>query len=167
MAMKTLRAILLCSAILCAPGFAKSKAPKKRAPQRPSTEFRPYADGGAFPGIYRDDFAETLKEYPRGRFARAYRGERASLHRYFIRAQNVFEDDAGNDSMGYVLLKLFLGCGDFRFSRILETEDFATRQAVGRLLDPLLTRSQLSAPLTRSNYQSLRRQRPRPATPRD
>ena len=167
MAMKTLRAIFLCTALLCAPCFAKSKAPSKKKPHPPGIEFRPYADGGAFPGIYRNDFSETLKEYPRGRFARAYRGESASLHRYFVRAQNVFEDDADNDSMGYVLLKLFFGCGDFRYSRALETEDYATRQAIGRLLDPLLVRNGISHPLTRSNYHFRSRPRPRPATPRD
>ena len=156
--MKTVRAILLFTAFLCAPCFGKTKA-RKKAPQQPSVEFRPYASGGAFPGIYRDDFAETLREYPHGRFARAYHGERASLHRYFLRAQNVFEDDADNDSMGYVLLKLLFGCGDFRFSRALETEDYATRQAIGRLLDPLLTEHHLSFPLTRSNYHFRRRPR--------
>ena len=161
--MKTWRVILLCLALSSAPCFAKKSAKKRTAPRPPSMEFRAYEKGGVFPGIYRDDFAETLREYPRGRFARAYRGERASLHRYFLRAQNVFEDDADNDSMGYVLLKILFGCGDFRFSRALETEDFATRQAIGRLLDPLLTEHHLSYPLTRSNYHSHRRPRPRDA----
>ena len=160
--MKTVRLILLCTAFLCAPCFGKTKV-RKKAPQQPSIEFRSYEKGGVFPGIYRDDFAETLREYPRGRFARAYHGERASLHRYFLRAQNVFEDDADNDSMSYVLLKILFGCGDFRFSRALETEDSATRQAVGRLLDPLLEPSRLQYPLTRSNYHSHRRTRPRDA----
>ena len=159
--MKTVRAILLCTAFLCAPCFAKGQ-PRKKAPRPPGIEFRSDENGGVFPEIYRDDFAQTLREYPRGRFARAYHGERASLHRYFLRAQNVFEDDADNDSMGYVILKLLFGCGDFRFSRALETEDFATRQAIGRLLDPLLTESHLSYPLTRSNYHyRIRRQPPR------
>ena len=160
--MKTVRAILLCLVLSAAPCFAKKSAKKRRSPQPPAIEFRAYEKGGAFPEIYRDDFANTLKEYPRGRFARAYHGERASLHRYFTRAQNVFEDDADNDSMGYVILKLLFGCGDFRFSRALETEDFATRQAIGRLLDPLLEQSHLHYPLTRSNYHSrIRRQPPR------
>ena len=160
--MKTVPVILLCSAFLCAPCFGKTKAHTK-APQQPGLEFRSYEKGGVFPEIYRDDFAHTLKEYPHGRFARAYHGERASLHRYFIRAQNVFEDDADNDSMGYVLLKILFGCGDFRFSRALETEDFATRQAIGRLLDPLLAENHLQYPLTRSNYHFHRRARPRDA----
>ena len=155
--MKTGRVILLCTAFLCTPCLAKTQAHKK-APPQPGLEFRSYEKGGVFPGIYRDDFAQTLKEYPRGRFARAYHGERASLHRYFLRAQNVFEDDADNDSMGYVLLKILFGCGDFRFSRALETEDYATRQAIGRLLDPLITEHHLSFPLTRSNYHFRRRQ---------
>jgi hypothetical protein len=158
--MKTVCAILLCAAFLCAPCLGKTKV-RKKTPPKPSIEFRPYSKGGVFPEIYRDDFAETLKEYPRGRFARAYHGERASLHRYFLRAQNVFEDDADNDSMGYVILKLLFGCGDFRFSRALETEDFATRQAIGRLLDPLLTENHLHYPLTRSNYHFRRRAKPR------
>ena len=161
--MSTARLILLCTAFLCVPCFGKSKAARTKAPPPPSIEFRSYEKGGAFPEIYRDDFTNTLKEYPRGRFARAYHGERASLHRYFLRAQNVFEDDADNDSMSYVLLKILFGSGDFRFSRALETEDFATRQAIGRLIDPLLTENHLSYPLTRSNYHSHRRTRPRDA----
>ena len=164
--MKTPSTILLCLALLSAPGFAKTHA-KKSVPKSEGIEFRPYASGGAFPGIYRDDFAETLREYPNGRFARAYHGERTSLHRYFTRAQNVFEDDGDNDAMGYVLLKLLFGCHDLRFSRALETEDYPTRQAVGRLLDPLLDQNGLRSPLTRSNYRSQRRPRPRATEPRD
>ena len=160
--MKIWRVILLCLVLSPAPCLAKKAAKKRSAPRPPSMEFRASEKGGVFPEIYRDDFASTLKEYPHGRFARAYHGERASLHRYFTRAQNVFEDDADNDSMGYVILKLLFGCGDFRFSRALETEDFSTRQAIGRLIDPLLTESHLSFPLTRSNYHyRIRRQPPR------
>ena len=165
--MKTLPVILLCLAIFTAPCFAKTRAKKRSTPKSQGLEFRPYENGGAFPGIYRDDFAETLKEYPNGRFARAYRGERASLHRYFVRAQNVVEDDGDNDAMGYVLLKILFGCHDFRFSRALETEDYATRQAVGRLLDPLLDKSGLACPLTRSNYRYHHRPRPRASVERD
>ncbi len=161
--MKTLSVILACLALFTASAAAKNRASKHRATPSRSLEFGSYEHGGAFPGIYRDDFAQTLREYPSGRFARAYRGERASLHRYFTRAQNVFEDDGDNDAMGYVLLKLLFGCHDFRFSRALETEDFATRQAVGRLLDPLLDQNGLRSPLTRSNYRYHRR----PASPRD
>ena len=160
--MKIWHVMLLCLVLSAAPCFAKKAAKKRSAPRPPSTEFRSVEKGGVFPEIYRDDFANTLKEYPHGRFARAYHGERASLHRYFTRAQNVFEDDADNDAMGYVILKILYGCGDFRFSRALETEDFATRQAIGRLLDPLLTENHLSFPLTRSNYHyRIRRQPPR------
>ena len=155
--MKILRVVLLCVAVIGTPCFGKSTS-RKQKPHQPGVEFRSYASGGVFPEIYRDDFAQTLKEYPRGRFARAYRAERASLHRYFLRAQNVFEDDGDNDAMSYVLLKILFGCGDFRFSRALESEDYATRQAVGRLLDPLITEHHLSFPLTRSNYHFRRRQ---------
>ena len=165
--MKTLPAILFCLALFAVPCFAKTHAKKRSAPKPQGIEFRPYESGGAFPGIYRDDFAHTLKEYPNGRFARAYRGERASLHRYFIRAQNVFEDDGDNDAMAYVLLKILFGCHDFRFSRALETEDYATRQAVGRLLDPLLGKNGLACPLTRSNYRYHHRPHPRESAPRD
>ncbi len=160
--MKTLLLLFLCSVLSVPPCFAKKAAP--HSPEHPpSIEFRSYEKGGVFPEIYRDDFAHTLKEYPHGRFARAYHGERASLHRYFIRAQNVFEDDADNDSMGYVILKLLFGCGDFRFSRALETEDYATRQAIGRLLDPLLAENHLHYPLTHSNYHFRRHSRPHDA----
>ena len=160
--MKTLCAILVCWAAFGAPCFAKSHRNAE-----PGIEFSAYEKGGVFPGIYRDDFAHTLKEYPHGRFARAYRGERASLHRYFMRAQTVFEDGEDSDAMSYVLLKLLFGCRDFRFSRTLETEDFAIRQAVGRLLDPLLTQNHLHVPLTRSNYHYRRRPRSRESAPRD
>ena len=161
MAKNKLFFVLLCWALLSAPGLAKTSIPK-----RPGLEFLPYADGGVFPGIYRDDFEQTLKRYPRGRFARAYHGERAALHHYIVRAQNVFEDGDDNPAMSYVLLKLLFGCRDFRYSRILETEDFATRQAVGRLLDPLLVRHHLSYPLTRSTYH-YRHHRPHPVAQRD
>ena len=164
--MKTLLLIFLCSVLSIPPCFAKKAAP--HTPEHPpSIEFRSYEKGGAFPEIYRDDFAHTLKEYPRGRFARAYRGERASLHRYFLRAQTVFEDGDDSDAMSYVLLKLFFGCRDFRFSRALETEDYPVRQAVGRLLDPLLTENHIHAPLTRSNYHFHRRLARARAAPHD
>ena len=159
---KTLCWALVFGAVLSGPCLAKEAAPK-----RPGIEFRASADGGAFPGIYREDFAETLREHPRGRFARAYRGDRASLRRYFARAQDVIEEGDDNRSMSYVLLKLLFGCRDYRFSRALETEDFATRRAVGRLLDPLLVRHRLSYPLTRSTYRPRPRPQPRAAVPRD
>ena len=165
--MKTLPALLLSLALCTASGFAKTHASKGAASKKTSLEFGPYESGGAFPGIYRDDFARTIREHPSGRFARAYRGERASLHRYFVHAQNIFEDGDDDEAAGYVLLKILFGCHDFRFSRALETEDFATRQAVGRLLDPLLDKNGLASPLTRSNYRYHHRPRPRAAAPRD
>ena len=165
--MKTLPALLLSLALCTASGFAKTHASKGAASKKTSLEFGPYESSGAFPGIYRDDFARTIREHPSGRFARAYRGERASLHRYFVHAQNIFEDGDDNEAAGYVLLKILFGCHDFRFSRTLETEDFATRQAVGRLLDPLLDKNGLRSPLTRANYRYHRRPRPHAAEPRD
>lgn len=159
---KTLCLVLVCGAVLSVPCLAKNSAPK-----RPGIEFRAAADGGVFPDRDREDFAETLKEHPRGRLARAYRGERASLHRYFARAQDVFEDGDDNRSMSCVLLKLLFGCRDHRYSRALEMEDFATRQAVGRLLDPLLVSHRLSYPLTRAAYRHRPRPQPRAAVPRD
>lgn len=157
----------LCLALACGAALAASCLAKGGTPQRPGIEFRAAAAGGAFPDSFREDFAETLKEHPRGRLARAYRGERASLRRYFARAQDVFADGDDDRAMSYVLLKLLFGCRDFRFSRALETEDFSTRQAVGRLLEPLLVRHRLSYPLTRATYRPGRRPPPRPALPRD
>lgn len=159
---KTLCLVVVCGAVLSVPCLAK-----KAAPKRQGIEFRAYAHGGVFPSIYREEFAETLQKRPRGRLARAYRGERPSLHRYFAGAQDVFEDGDDNRAMSYVLLKLLFGCRDHRYSRALETEDFATRQAVGRLLDPLLVRHRLSYPLTRAAYRHRPRPQPRAAVPRD
>lgn len=154
--MKTLCLALICGAALSAPCLAG-----KATTKRPGIEFRAYADGGAFPEVYREDFAATLKEHPRGRFARAYRGDRTALRRYFAGAQVAIEEGDDNRSMSYVLLKLLMGSRDYRFSRALETEDFSTRRAVGRLLNPLLERHRLGYPLTRSTF----RPRPRPRTP--
>ncbi|MCE9608616.1 MAG: hypothetical protein K8R23_00135 [Chthoniobacter sp.] len=130
-------------------------------------EFRSREKGGVFPNEVREELGATLKKYPNGRLARAYRGERPSLHRYFVRAQTVFEDDDDNPAMSYLLLKLLFGCRDTRYSRALETEDFATRQAVGRLLNPLLVENHLSYPLTRATYHYRPRPRSRAASPRD
>lgn len=160
--MKALCLALVCGAALSVPCPARSAPPK-----RPGIEFRAHADGGAFPDSYREDFAATLKEHPRGRFARAYRGDRAALRRYFAGAQDVIEEGDANPSMSYVLLKLLLGSRDYRFSRALETEDFATRRAVGRLLDPLLVRHRLACPLTRATYRPRPRPKPRAVIPRD
>lgn len=159
MARIILGVFLLCWAV---PGLAAATARKPAG-----IEHRPYAEGGVFPSIYRNDFEETLREYPRSRFARAYRGERASLHRYFVRAQTVVEEDVGTRAMSFVLLKLLFGCGDARYSRVLETEDAPTRLAVGQLLDPLLVRHHLPYPLTRSTYRVRPRPRPRPLFPQD
>lgn len=162
MALKTLGIVLLCWAGLGLPCLAKTTTKSRK-----SIEYRAYSEGGAFPSIYRNDFAETLRKYPRGRFARAYRGEGASLHRYFVRAATVVEEDEGTRAMSLVLLKLLFGCGDLRYSRALRTEDYATRLAVGQLLDPLLIRYKLSYPLTTNSYKFRQRPRPRPVTPRD
>jgi len=155
--MKTLCLALVCGIALAAPAQAK-----KAAPRRPGIEFRSYVDGGVFPSTYREDFAETLREHPRGRFARAYRGDRTALRHYFARTQEVLEEGDADRSMSYVLLKLLFGCRDYRFSRALETEDFSTRRAVGRLLDPLIVRHRLSYPLTRSTYRPRPRSRSQP-----
>ena len=74
--MKNLRWLLVVAGLLCLPVGSGAHP----------LEYRSYESGGIFPEIYRDDFAQTRKKYPYGRFARAYRGERASLHRYVVRA---------------------------------------------------------------------------------
>jgi len=157
----------LCLAFVFGAAWAAPCLAKKTAPRRPKIEFSTSVEGGAFPSTFREDFAETLSEHPRGRFARAYRGDRAALRHYFARAQDVIEEGDGSRPMSYVLLKLLFGCRDYRFSRALEPEDFATRRAVGRLLDPLLVRHRLSYPLTRSTYRPRPRTQPRAAIPRD
>lgn len=115
-------------------------------------EYRSYESGGIFPEIYRDDFAQTREKYPNGRFARAYRAERASLHRYFARALDTSLDGRRSEALGYVLVKIMFGARDERFSRALRAEDFATRQAVGRNIDPLIVRYGLKFPRTRNSY---------------
>lgn len=159
----------LCLALVCGAALSVSCLAGKTTTKRSGIEFRAYADGGAFPETYREDFAATLKKYPRGRFARAYRGDRTALRRYFAGAQVAIEEGDDNRSMSYVLLKLLLGSRDYRFSRALETEDFATRRAVGRLLNPLLEQHRLGYPLTRSTFRPRPRSRtqPRPVIPRD
>jgi hypothetical protein len=154
--------VLICWALLAAPCFGSSKPPQPRQ----SIEFRSEENGGVFPDKYRESFADTLREHPRGRFARAYHGSRSALHIYFSRAVDASEED-DTDAMSYVLLKLLFGNRDFRFSRALETEDFATRQAVGRLLNELIVDNNLRFPLTRSTYRYHRRTPGRPVAQRD
>ena len=140
--MKNLRWLLVVAGLFCLP-VGSGAYP---------LEYRSYASGGVFPEIYRDDFAQTLKKYPNGRFARAYRAERASLHRYFARALDTSLDGRRSEALGYVLLKIMFGAGDYRFSRALRDEDFATRQAVGRNIDPLIVRYGLKYSRTRNSY---------------
>jgi hypothetical protein len=157
----TVYRVLICWVLLCAPCFAKTTSPKPRQ----GSEYLSEANGGVFPSSYREDFERTLREHPHGRFARAYHGNRAALHIYFSRALDVSEED-DTDAMSYVLLKILFGCRDFRFSRVLETEDYATRQAVGRMLNDLLVENHLRFPLTRSTYR-FRRAPSRPVAQRD
>ena len=140
--MKNIRWLLVIVGIWVAPlaGFAHP------------LEYRSIADGGIFPEIYRDDFAQTLKKYPNGRFARAYHGDRAALQRYFARALDTSLDGRRTEALGYVLVKILFGARDERFSRALRAEDFATRQAVGRNIDPLIARYHLNFPRTRNSY---------------
>ncbi len=115
-------------------------------------EYRSYEKGGVFPETYRDDFAQTLKKYPNGRFARACRGERQFIQRYFSRALDTSLDGERSDALGYVLLKILLRVGDEAFARALRGGDVATRQAVGLNIDPLIVRNRLNFPKTRSCY---------------
>ena len=140
--MKGLRWLLILAGLLWMPAVGAAHP----------LEFRSYEVGGVFPEIYRDDFAQTRKKYPNGRFARAYRGERASLHRYFTRALDASLDRDRNPALGYVLVKIMFGVRDERFSRALRAEDFAARQAVGRAIDGTIARYDLHFPRTRASY---------------
>ncbi len=117
-----------------------------------SAEYRTYEKGGVFPEIYRDDFTQTLKKYPRGRFARACNGDRVAMQRYFNRALDSSLDGRRSESLGYVLVKIMFRTGDTRFSRALRGGDVATRQAVGRNIDPIIARNRLNFPKTRACY---------------
>jgi len=140
--MKHLLCLLIGLASLCQPALAA--APRRESG---SDDKR-----GVFPEIYRDDFAQTLRKYPNGRFARACRGERLSMQRYFNRALDTSLDDRRNEALGYVLVKIMFRVGDERFARALRGGELATRQAVGRNIDPLIARHKLRFPKTRSCY---------------
>lgn len=140
--MKNLLGLFFGVALLCGPAAGATHP----------LEYRSYEKGGVFPEVYRDDFAQTLKKYPNGRFARACRGERLSIHRYFNRALDTSLDDRRSVGFGYVLLKIMFRVGDERFARALRGGEPATRQAVGRHLDPLIVRHHLKFPKTRACY---------------
>jgi len=140
--MEKLLCLIIGLASLCQPVFA---APH---PQKAGG----YHESGVFPEIYRDDFAQTLRKYPHGRFARACRGERISMQRYFNRALEYSLDDRRSEALGFVLVKIMFRVGDERFARALRGGELATRQAVGRNIDPLIARHHLRFPKTRSCY---------------
>jgi hypothetical protein len=140
--MRNLLCLLFGVALLCIPAAGAAHP----------LEYRSYEKGGVFPEVYRDDFAQTLKKYPNGRFARACRGERISIQRYFNRALEYSLDDRRNEALGYVLAKIMFRVGDERFARALRGGEPSTRQAVGRNLDPLIARHHLKFPQTRSCY---------------
>ncbi len=140
--MKLFRLLLFIAGLWCAPVIGEAHP----------LEYRSYSQGGIFPEIYRDDFAQTLKKYPNGRFARACRGEPVAMQRYFNRALDTSLDGRRREALGYVLVKIMFRSGDTRFSRALRGGEVALREAVGRNIDPLIAGYKLSFPKTRSCY---------------
>lgn len=148
--MKALGFCLLLTGLFAAP-LASAATTKAKTPSL-SPEYRSSTKGGVFTEIYRDDFAQTLKKYPRGRFARACNGDRVAMQRYFTRALDDSLDGRRSEAFGYVLVKIMFRTGDTRFARALRGGDVATRQAVGRNIDPIIARNRLTFPKTRACY---------------
>ncbi len=115
-------------------------------------EYKSYESGGVFPEIYRDDFAQTLKKYPNGRFAKACKGDRVAMQKYFNRALDTTLDGKRTDALGYVLVKIMFRVGDEKFAKALRGGERAVREAVGRNIDPIIARNKLSFPKTRACY---------------
>lgn len=116
-----------------------------------SLEYSPYDRGGVFPDMYRYGFAELLTD-PTDRFSRAYRGDTAALHSYFVASLDPTLDGETAETHSYMLLKLLLGTGDTHFANTLRKEDPATRESVGRRIDWFVAKRPHRFPQTRHCY---------------